>query len=162
MNTRFSYVYQDGTGHRYFGERVFAGGPESELITRLRCAMEQTENPGTYRFIAEQAGLPSLFPWVVDTPGTETVSFRPSTDSVWHEVNLGEGENVEAGIMVSDDDPTDGRSFEQFVRSVEQASADGWKPEEALRSVANTQPMESVDETRQPANTESAGVKDRE
>lgn len=150
MNTRFSYLYEDGSGHRYFAERVFAGTPEPELLDRLRRAMEPGDGPGTYRFIAEQVGLPSMFPWVTDTPGTEPARFRPAQDPPWHEVNLGEGDHVDAGILVSDDEPTDGRSFEQFVRAVEQARAEGWHTDEVLGAEVDGKlgRMESVRETR--------------
>ncbi len=150
MNTKFSYLYQDGSGHRYFAERIFAGSPQAELIDRLRRAMEPGEDPGMYRFIAEQVGLPSVFPWVVDVPGTEPVQFRPSQDPPWHEVNLGEGEDVGPGLLVSDEEPTDGRSLEQFVRSVEQARQEGWNTEQILgiEMDASLGPMDEVRETR--------------
>lgn len=150
MNTKFSYLYQDGNGHRYFAERVFAGTPTPELVGRLRQAMEPGEDPGMYRFIADQVGLPSVFPWVTDTPGTEPVQFRPSQDPVWHEVNLGHGKDVGPGVLVSDDEPTDGRALELFVRSVERARDEGWKPEEMLgvELEGKLGPMDDVRETR--------------
>ena len=152
MNTKFSYLYQDGSGHRYFAERIFAGTPAAELVDRLREAMEHAEEAGTFRFIAEQVGLPSVFPWVSDLPGTEPVQFRPSEDSLWHEVNLGEGETVGPGLLLSDDEPTDGRSLEQFVRSVERAKAEGWNADENREIAAdgNAGPMSSVEEIREP------------
>ncbi len=150
MNTKFSYLYQDGSGHRYFAERIFAGTPTSELIERLRRSMQPGEGPGTYRFIAEQVGLPSVFPWVAEVPGTEPIQFRPSEDPPWHEVNLGQEENVGPGLLVSDEEPTDGRSLEQFVRSVERARKEGWNTEDILGTEidANLGPMESIRETR--------------
>ena len=156
MNTKFSYLYQDGSGHRYFAERIFAGPPTPELVERLRQAMERADDEGTYRFIAAQVGLPSVFPWVADIPGTEPVQFRPSEDPLWHEVNLGEGETVQAGLLLSDDEPTDGRSLEQFVRSVEQAKKEGWKPddEHGAATDGNPGPMSSVEEVLDPDDSE--------
>lgn len=149
MNTKFSYLYEDGSGHRYFAERIFAGTPAPELVERLRRAMEPADGEGTYRFVAGQVGLPPVFPWVADVPGTEPARFRPAEDSLWHQVNLGEGESVDAGLLVSDDDPTDGRSFEQFVRSVERAAEEGWKPEEDPGAAGGgAAPMGSVEEVR--------------
>lgn len=151
MNTKFSYLYQDSRGRRFFAERIFAGTPRAELIDRLRRAMEPGEDPGTYRFIAEQVGLPSVFPWVLDQAGTQPAEFRPAEDSAWHQVNLGEGEEVPAGLLVSDDEPTDGRSLEQFVRSVERAREEGWRTDEisAAKIDGNLGPMSTVDETRE-------------
>lgn len=62
MNTKLTYLYTDGGGHRYFAERTFAGTPEDDLLDRLRDALESGGDEGTYRFIAEQVGLPSVSP----------------------------------------------------------------------------------------------------
>lgn len=152
MNTKFSYLYQDGPGHRYFADRIFAGPPDPELVDRLRRALEPTDVPGTYCFVAEQVGLPSVFPWVDESPGTEPVRFRPSEDSLWHHVNLGEGAGAKAGLLVTDEPPTDGRSLAQLVEAVERAKEEGWQPDESRGASAagSSGGMGSVDEVRDP------------
>lgn len=52
--------------------------------------------------------------------------------------------------MVTDDEPTDGRSFQQFVRAVEEASRDGWNTElgEGDGDGGTVERMDSVEEVR--------------
>lgn len=151
MNTKLSYLYTDGGGHRYFAERTFAGTPEEELLQRLKRAMQPAEDEGTYLFIAEQVGLPSVFPWTTDTPGTAQARFRPEHDPPWHEVNLGGRDHVDSGILVTDERPSDGRSLEQFVRAVEQASSEGWNTDlgDGDGDGGAVEGMDSVEEVRE-------------
>jgi hypothetical protein len=105
MNTRFHYLYRDGSNYKQWGAVVFREECDASLAGRLFAALDREEF-----FIAAQVRLPELF--FADRP-------LYADDHCWHE--LGEVTTVSE----SADDPL-GRTIEEFVAEVERASATGW------------------------------------
>jgi hypothetical protein len=105
MNTRVEYLYRDGSNYKQWGAVVFRGECNGSLPQRLFAALDRGEF-----FIADQVRLPELF-----------FANRPlyADDHCWHE--LGE---VTTTSAAADDVP--GRTIEEFVAEMEQASTDGW------------------------------------
>jgi hypothetical protein len=105
VNTRFEYLYRDGSNYKQWGGIVFRGTCDAALHNRLVAALERTEF-----FIAHQARLPEVFfkdgpPWADDHCWHELSEISDSTDAA--------------------DDPL-GRTIVEFVLEVESASLSGW------------------------------------
>jgi hypothetical protein len=105
VNTRFEYLYRDGSNYKRWSAIVFRGTCDAALHDRLVLALESGES-----FIACQVRLPDLF--FADGPPY-------ADDHCWHEL-----------ASVSDTaDPADdphGRTIAEFVSEVERASTAGW------------------------------------
>lgn len=108
MNTAFGYLYRDGSNCKKCGEIILPGEITKELEQRFVATLEHEYGLG--QFIAAQVNVPETFLWKGD--------YEPTTeDHEWHE--FGE-------FMLSDREPTDIRSLEEFVAAFEAASTAGW------------------------------------
>lgn len=105
MNTRFEYLYRDGSNYKQWGAVVFRGICDSTLRSRLATALDSGE-----LLIAQQVRLPELF-------FTDRELY--ADDHCWHEL---------ADVTMTSDDPNDlfNRTIEEFVAEVERASRVGW------------------------------------
>lgn len=104
-NTRFEYLYRDGSNYKQWREIVFRGDCDDRLRNRLVRALDSGD-----LMIAHQVRLPELF-------FTGPVY---GDDHCWHEFHK---------IEPTDDPPDDAlnRTFTEFVQEVEQAASDGWQ-----------------------------------
>ena len=105
MNTRFDYLYRDGSNYKNWGAVIFRGTASESLQSRLVKALESGE-----LFIAHQVRVPELF-------FTDSIDVD---DHCYHEL---------AGIAACDEAPDDvhGRTLEEFVLEVERARQQGWR-----------------------------------
>lgn len=105
MNTRFAYLYRDGSNYKQWGSVTFRGAPDASFLQRLSAAFDTDGF-----FIAHQVRLPELF-FAGDAPDGD--------DHCFHEV---------AEIRGTEEVPDDafGRTIAKFVTEVERAAKDGW------------------------------------
>ncbi len=105
MNTRFNYLYRDGSNYKQWGSVTFRGVADSTLRSRLSAALDTDGF-----FVAQQVRLPELF-FAGDAPNVD--------DHCFHEM---------ADLSATNDAPNDafGRTIEQFVAEMERASKAGW------------------------------------
>lgn len=104
MNTRFEYLYRDGSNYKRWGAVVFSGIATVTMKSRLMTALESSQ-----LFIAHQVRVPELF-------------FAGSIDADDHCFH-------EFADVVQCNEPADdahGRTFEEFVSELERAVRDGW------------------------------------
>lgn len=106
MNTKFEYLYRDGSNYKSWGEVNFSGRAGDELRKRLGRALDRGEF-----FIADQVRIREAF--------FENRALY-ADDHCWHELS---------DISDTLEDPTDGyrRTFEEFVCEVEAAADTGWR-----------------------------------
>lgn len=105
MNTIFNYLYRDASNYKNWGSVTFQGEYTPEQEGRMKNAFDMREF-----FIADQVDVDEVF----FTYG----ELSKEDDHCWHEFDSLELTNEEA---------TDERTFEEFVRDVEEASRLGWK-----------------------------------
>lgn len=134
MNTAVNFVYRDAENNKYYGGHVFAGEVTLEQAERI----QKTLYDGVF-FIAEQVGIEPVYPWLcgessgyyhdIDHPYMTLHIFpfgeeRPKTEEEFRSL-------VESGSsdlrFTAIAEPTDGRTIEEFVQSMERAHAEGWK-----------------------------------
>lgn len=114
MSTKVDYMYRDGGNFKFPGEVVVAnpdGLPAKQALKRLRAALQEGEF-----FIAEQLGLPRVFPWAQYDPCEET-------DHPWHTLN-----DLQAGCFPI---TLPGVTLKMLVERAEKAAKDGWLEYEA-------------------------------
>lgn len=107
MNTAFDYRYRDACNYKFPGTVVFSGVlPEGNTFPL---------DDGDGDFIAVQIGIPNEFPW-------ESGEFKydPDDDGAYHEF---------CGLRQTDEEPTDPRSIEDFLKEVVAAVEAGWNEE---------------------------------
>ena len=105
MNTRFSYLYRDACNYKKFYDIVISGILEDANIRQFLREREF--------FIPHEIGLPEL----QDSDFT-------SDDHIWHEF---------VAVEPTTDTPTDPRNAEDFMSSMENASALKWNEFEAMK-----------------------------
>jgi hypothetical protein len=105
MNSRFVYLYRDGSNYKRWGTVVFRGEAEPALIARVVAALAD----GDF-FIAHQVRVAALF---FDD------AVADADDHCFHEF-------VEVTATREPADDALGRSFAEFVAEMERASAEGW------------------------------------
>ena len=105
-NTKFSYLYRDAGNNKSHASVVFAGAFRPGDIERLR----QVLDSATY-FIAEQVGVPVAYLFEY---GYE---FDDEVDHCYHEFD---------DLELTEEQPTDARTIEEFVTRVEREAASGW------------------------------------
>lgn len=113
MNSRCEYLYRDASNFKRWGEIVFAGRADEELLARLHAALHDGE-----WFIASQVRVPELF--FVEYP-------LDQDDHCWHEF----GATVNTDALP--DDAYD-RTIQEFVEEVERAAAEGWREFDVIES----------------------------
>lgn len=105
MNTKFHYCYRDASNYKQFGEVVFGGANTLQEQQGLESAFDE----GRY-FVAHQIGIPEVF----FDYGEDSVQ----DDHSWHEY---------MELEPTDAEPTDPRTFSEFVKQVQEASLQGWE-----------------------------------
>lgn len=110
MNTQFDYMYRDGGNCKKHGSMVLSGQITPKLEKRFTDTLDHEFMIG--QFIAAQVGVPEVFLWKGDWPAN-------TEDHEWHEAG---------DFTVTNDEPTDARSIEEFVNAFEAAAATGWDP----------------------------------
>ena len=106
MNSKFEYLYRDGSNYKSWGEVTFSGRASDELRLRIVSALDRGEF-----FIADQVRIPDMF--------FENRALF-ADDHCWHELS-----NVSDTL----DQATDvhRRKLEEFVSEVEAAVETGWR-----------------------------------
>lgn len=108
MNTKVNLCNRDAANFKVWGVVVFAGEPTAELVARARATFDgPVENDS---IICQQVG--------VDGP---TFGGCYADDDAWVEVHE---------IEATDREPTDDRTFEEFVAVLEATAEEGWDPAE--------------------------------
>ena len=128
MNTKFRYLYRDGSNNKNGGEVIFGGTPAS--LDEASDSLESLFDEDQY-FIAGQLGIPEIFLWNPDveynpddartypeTMGPGNYCIAEGVDHCWHEFDY--LESTEAP-------PTDPRTIQKFIEDVRKAAAEGWK-----------------------------------
>lgn len=110
MNTAFNYLYRDASNYKKHGCVVFAGGHTQAEIDRLNDCLQDGEF-----FIADAVGVPEVFLWEEDYP------IDKQDDHCWHQVE---------NILECDLEPTDHRTFSEFVKDCEAVAEAGWEKHE--------------------------------
>ena len=105
MNTRFAYLYRDGSNYKQWSSVTFRGAPDTSLLQRLSAAFD-TDG----LFIAHQVRLPELF-FARVVPDAD--------DHCFHEM-------AEVIAIEEAADDTFGRTIGEFVDEVERAAKAGW------------------------------------
>ena len=105
MNTRFVYLYRDGSNYKRWGSVTFRGAADASIFQRLATAFDTDGF-----FIAHQVRLPELF-----FPG----AVPHADDHCFHEMA-----EVSATEEIADD--AFGRTIADFVAEVERAAKAGW------------------------------------
>jgi hypothetical protein len=108
-NTVFHYLYRDAANYKSPGSVVFRGGFDAEMEKRIRGACHSGEH-----FVAEQVGLPLLFGFL-----DSNSSVDPRYDHGWHEF-------TSADVTARLPNDREGRSFEEFICTVEEQAQQGW------------------------------------
>jgi len=105
MNTKFSYMYRDGSNYKACNDVVLEGECTFKDI-------EQFLDDGMW-FIPSQVGLSDLQYklFAYDGPGED--------DHVWHEINDGDFEPT-------DEEPTAPITASAFIENMRKAHTDGW------------------------------------
>ncbi|MGZ8869187.1 MAG: hypothetical protein ACXW2P_12665, partial [Thermoanaerobaculia bacterium] len=105
MNTRFQYVYRDGSNYKQWGRVSFRGACDAALLGRLFSALDSDS-----LFVAHQVRLPDLF-------------FNDgrlyADDHCFHEI---------VDVSATEEPPDDllERTIGEFVEEMERASRRGW------------------------------------
>jgi hypothetical protein len=105
MNTRFEYLYRDGSNYKQWGSVTFRGAADSALLRRLSAACDSDGF-----FIAHQVRLPELF-FAGDVPDAD--------DHCFHEM---------AAVGATEEAANDafGRTVDEFAAEMERAAKAGW------------------------------------
>ncbi len=129
MNTRFIYLYRDGSNYKSWGEVVFAGAPSDDTLGRVLAALDRSEF-----FIADQIRVPEKF--FENWP-------RYDDDHCWHEFS-----SLEETKQLPTDEHS--RAIADFVDEIEAAAKSAWKvfdPAERVRATT-TEPTVIRDASR--------------
>ncbi len=113
MNTKIALLYRDACNYKAYGSEVFAGDPTPMLVARLRAALEDGK-----RLVPEQVSLTHLG----STDGLMEARWPDEEDDHGYE-------DVEE-ITATEAEPTDSRTFEEFVRDCEKVKT--WDPMVAI------------------------------
>lgn len=112
-NTRVTLLYRDACNYKTANAIVFTGEPTPELVERFRIALDEQQF-----LVPGQVAL--------EHPALSNDTFNngrfpdEEDDHGWVEVG-------EDDVELTPDDPTDPRTFEEFVVACESV-ADGWDP----------------------------------
>jgi hypothetical protein len=104
MNTRFEYLYRDGSNYKQWSSVTFRGAPDDALVQRLSAAVDSDDF-----LIAHQVRLPDLF--FAGVPDAD--------DHCFHQM-------AEVTAIEQPADDAFGRTIEDFVAEVERAATVGW------------------------------------
>ena len=102
MNTKFSYMYRDGSNYKEGSHAILQGTLTPADITKLKIHLDE----GEY-FIPSQVGLEDL--------QHRMTSFPSDDDHVWHEVT---------GVDSTEESPTDERTAAAFLKDFLKAKWD--------------------------------------
>ena len=106
-NTQFFYIYRDASNYKKLGSVIFSG-KDPDVVKKLTESFQGGEN-----FIASQVRVPEVFLF-------ESEGYSVSDDDhCWHQFS--EITEVEAS---ADDEHC--RTFSEFIKEVQSASAEGW------------------------------------
>jgi hypothetical protein len=100
-NTKFSYMYRDGSNYKFDGQVIFSGPFTAEQQDRLTARLG-----GDLFFIAHEVGIPEVAPYA-------TGEYDANCDD--HCFHTGDP------FVLTDEGPTDPRTVEAFVAAVEAA-----------------------------------------
>lgn len=115
-NTRFNYIYRDGSNCKRHGEIILSGPFDPDDLEKLQASLDE----GSY-FIAKQVNLPEKFHFKLDCctegEGDQYFPYSQGVDHAWHEF---------AGLDSTLDEPTDTRTFARLLEDFQRASMAGW------------------------------------
>ena len=128
MNIEFKYMYRDGGNFKTGGSVVFKDAPDDleAAKTELRKALDEGE-----WFIASQVGVPEVFSWDPhadydpDDERTFPADLGPGKYCIWDDCDHCWHEFMD--LVVTDQEPTDERTWSAFLVCMQQAKAAGWQ-----------------------------------
>lgn len=107
-NTKFPYMYRDASNYKFSGQVIFRGPFTKEQQDRLTSALG-----GDLFFIAHEVDIPEVAPYA-------TGEYDANMDD--HCFHTG------YPFQLTDDEPTDSRTVEEFVAAVEAAPGAEFDP----------------------------------
>lgn len=112
MSTLLTYMYRDAHNYKRHGE-VVVSNPDGLCVSQARKRIQASLDEGQY-FIAEQLGLPVVFPW---KDAKAPADFNIEYDHPWHEFVALEACKLPATVDVT---------LRQVVARAERAKRRGW------------------------------------